>query len=162
MLKLAGIILISGGIAMAGFYKAFRIKESINIRKALFGFILRVQTSIESEKLSLNDIYLSYNNTVLDKTGFTEILKSGNENPFLHALEESELKLNKGIYEIYRDIAENLGKSRIAREESERLKRYISIIEKSEEELIKKDESAFILYRKLGILTGILAVIILI
>ena len=66
------------------------------------------------------------------------------------------------MFSIYLNLAGILGKSRSGKTEAENLSRYLAEIEKEEEKLIKSDESKIVLYRKLGILAGILAALIFI
>lgn len=161
MLKITGIILISAGITMAGCYKAHKIKEGILTRKALYCLILHIKSKIESSAARLPEIYASYDNTLLNKTGFTAYLKKGGIDAFSKALEYTHLNLPDTLCKTYGELASRLGKSRSVTEESRLIEDYVREIRAEEEKIIKNDEAKLVLYRKLGIIAGLLAAIIL-
>ena len=162
MLKLAGIILVSAAISFAGFHKALKIKDGIRTRRALLEFVLYVKRNIEASSSELSEIYKSYHDEALQKTGFLQILTSQDGNTLEYALKDSALQLPDSLSEIYLNLSRTLGKSRSAKTETENLARYICAIEAEEAKLIKNDETKLMLYRKLGLLSGILAALILI
>ncbi len=162
IIKYAGIILVSGGISMIGYHKAHKIKENIMTRKALYELVLYIKSCIEEASMPLFHIYALFENKHLEKIGFTEILKVGSTSSFKSALNNAQLYIPDSLMKIYLSLAESLGKSRSAKNESELLSRYIKSIEKEEEKLIKDDETKIQLYKKLGVLTGLLAALILV
>ena len=157
MIKLAGIILVSGAISLASSHKASLIKNNIRIRKELYEFVLHIKGCIETSSTELSEIYRTYTSETLQKTGFLQILSEADGNSFEYALKNSSLFLPGALFSIYLNLAGILGKSRSGKTEAENLSRYLAEIEKEEEKLIKSDESKIVLYRKLGILAGILA-----
>lgn len=162
VIKYAGIILVSGGISMIGYHKAFKIKENITTRKALFELVLYIKNCIEEASIPLAHIYSSFENKHLEKVGFTAFIKNNSTSSFEGALETIKYSLSDNMMKIYLSLAKELGKSRSAKNETELLSRYIKLIEKEEEKLIKDDDTKIQLYRKLGILTGLLAALILV
>jgi len=161
MLKITGIILISAGITMAGCYKAHKVKEGILTRKALYGLILHIKSKIESSAARLPEIYSSYDSAFLNKTGFTIHLKKGEIDAFSKALDCTPLNLPLSLLKTYKELASKLGKSRSVTEEARLLDDYACEIRAEEEKIIKNDEAKLVLYRKLGIIAGLLAALLL-
>ena len=162
MLKFAGIILVSGAVSLMGANKASAIKENISARRELLGLLIHIKRSIEHTSTPLNIIYGTFESKALERCGFSELLKSGRTDAFKDALCSSRLVLPEKTAVLYKEIAENIGRSCFKKKELDVLERYIPQISAVDDELEKEDLSKIKLYRKLGILFGILAAVILI
>lgn len=162
MLKLAGILLVSAAISMAGCYKAGRIKYNMNTRKELYELVLHLKNCIESSSMELSEIFRTCTGENLLKSGFIQKLQNSGESTFSDALKTTELNLPEQLFEIYLKLSKTIGKSRSAKTETETISRFLTEIENAEKKLAQNDESRIVLYKKLGVLTGILAALILI
>lgn len=162
MMKYAGIILLSGAISMYGAYLSNRVKEETAVRKALFDLLLHIKCCVENGALPLDEIYKSFDSKILEKTGFIAKLKGGKSDAFYIALTQSGIRVSEEIRELYLQTAQTVGKSRFRAEEAEQLSRYISLIQMREASVMKKDEARQELYKKLGVLCGLLAALLLV
>ncbi len=162
MMKYAGIILLSGAISMYGAYLSNKVKEETAVRKALYDLLMHIKCCVENGALPLDKIYKSFDNKILEKTGFLANLKSGKSDAFYFALTQSGIRISEEMRELYLQIAQAVGKSRFRAEESEQLSRYMSLIQMREASIMKKDEARQELYKKLGILCGLLAALLLV
>lgn len=162
MMKYTGIILLSGAISMYGAHLSNKVKEETAVRKALYDLLIHIKCCMENGALPLDKIYKSFDSKVLEKTGFLQKLKSGKSDSFYFALTESSIRISEEIRELYLQIAQAVGKSRFRTEETEQLSRYMSLIQMREAPIMKKDEARQELYKKLGVLCGLLAALLLV
>lgn len=162
MIKYAGIILLSGAISMYGAHLSLAVKEKAEMRTALLELVIRIKNEIEIGAVPMNDIFSLYENKYLEKIGFLSALKSGKPNAFSDAVDTVRSILPESLAKLYVNLAESLGKSRFKTAESEMLARYISQIEAEEKRLAENDLSKIELYRKLGILCGLMTALILV
>ena len=161
MLKYIGIILISLSVSMYGTYLSVKIRERKDIRNALLELLIYIKRSIENTYLPLDEIYKNFSNKSLEKIGFTKELCSGKKDAFLSAINIANAYLNNKLIELYHSISLSLGKSYSGNLESQKLAGYILMIEEECKTLDKEDNSKRELYRKLGLLCGLFAAIIL-
>ena len=162
MLKLTGIILISGAISMYGAYLSGNVKKSRAFRKGLAELLIHIKNGIDNGGIPLAEIYASFSCKALERCGFLAVLKDGKSESFSRALKGCEIKLAPEVSEIYERLSKDLGKSSSGKSESEKLARAIAIAEKEEKKLDAEDLSKIELYSKLGVLCGILAALLLI
>lgn len=161
MIKIIGIVFVTISLSVAGYLKAISIKEDIAVRKSLYELILLIKNRISTGGISLFDIYKDFSSEVLTKHGFTQKLTSKESNSLLYSLSTTDLRLPEEYKKLMCDFAADLGKSPYIKSELEQLDRYIYSVEKMNDELLKKDSARLILYKKLGLLGGLLAGIIL-
>lgn len=162
MAKYLGIILVSGAISLYGAYLSGKIQEQIALRKALYDLLLHIKCCIDNGALPLPQIYSLFKNPVLEKYGILEYLKRAGTDGIKAALNESTVKIDENIKSLYVQLSDTLGKSAFRTTESETLSRYISLIEIEEQKLIKNDQAKKELYKKLGILCGLMAALVLV
>lgn len=162
MLKLTGIILISGAISMYGAYLSGNVKKSRAFRKGLAELLIHIKNGIDNGGIPLTEIYASFSCKALEKCEFLSVLKDGKSESFSRALKKCEIKLAPEVSEIYERLSKELGKSSSGKSESEKLARAIALAEKEEKKLDAEDSSKIELYSKLGVLCGILAALLLI
>lgn len=162
MLKYAGIVLISGAISLYGAHLSYRLRRAGQIRGALYELLLHIKNGIDNGALPLDDIYAGFYNKLLDECGFLTPLKSRTPGALANALTNSDLRLPAEMERLYASLAGQLGKSGFRKSESERLARYMALIGLEEEKLRKTEEVRQVLYRKLGLLCGLFAALILI
>ncbi len=161
MLKYAGIIIISGAISMYGAYLSSRIIQQKRIRAALLELLVYIKSNIENAALPLETIYKNFSDKHLDKCGFTEKLQSARPDALLYALESTDIISGKRIKDLYTCIAKDIGTSPFRKVEADKLSAAISLIRSETEKLDKNDDSKSELYRRLGILSGLLSAILL-
>lgn len=161
MLKYIGIILVSGAISLYGAHRSFLLKAWRSEREALYELLVYIKNGIDNGALALGTIYGGFENALLEKKGFTSLLKSGAPDAFSRALEQSELRLCGETRRLYETLAANLGKSGFHAAESEQLTRYMNLIREENRKLDESEEIRQVLYRKLGILCGLLAALLL-
>lgn len=162
MIKYAGIILLSGAVSMYGAYLSLKVKENIKLRQALLELIIHIRSHVEASAEPIYDIFAIYESRQLEKAGVLAVLKSTEHNAFGKAIDGIYDTLPERIAILYATLASELGKSKSRTSEVEMLTRYISDI-KAEEERLKRDDFAKTeLYKRLGILCGLLLALILI
>ena len=161
MLKYAGIIFISVSISMYGAYLSNRVKERKEVRNALLELLVHIKRSIDSTSVPLYEIYKSFSSKTLEKTDFLNVLSSGEASALLSAIDTVSQHLNEKLKETYISVASSLGKSCSAESESQKLASAIMFIKEEGAKLDKEDDSKRELYRRLGVLCGLLAAVIL-
>ena len=123
--------------------------------------LYRIQNGIENGGLPLADIYNGFEAEQLEKRGFCQILKSGKPEALAQAVEAIRAYLPEECASCYGTLAKTLGKSASRKTESTVLARYIGEISALEKKYAVEDEAKCVLYRKLGILCGLFAALIL-
>ena len=162
MFKIVGIVCVSVSIGMYGLYKAHTIKANILFRRSLLELLIHIKNCIDTSGMPLCEIFSSYQNDVLQRAGFLEKLCTGQKDAFETALKECSYSLGEQTGQLYFELAEELGKSKHKKRETELLERFILLIRQKQEALEKDDEAKCVLYSKLGVLCAILFAIILI
>ena len=161
MLKIIGILLVSGAISLYGAHLSILRRQNAALRAELLELLVRIKNGIENGGLPLADIYAGFNGGITEKRGFCRVLKSGVPDAFARALDEVRAFLPEEYIKIYTALAENLGKSGFRKAECEALTRAIADITVLEKKYAAQDEAKCVLYRKLGVLCGLLAALIL-
>lgn len=161
MLKIIGILLVSGAISLYGAHLSAVRRQNAALRAELLELLVRIKNGIENGGLPLTDIYAGFNGKITEKRGFCRVLKSGVPDAFARALDEVRAFLPEEYIKIYTALAENLGKSGFRKAECEALTRAIADITVLEKKYAAQDEAKCVLYRKLGVLCGLLAALIL-
>ena len=161
MLKIIGILLVSGAISLYGAHLSAVRRQNATLRAELLELLVRIKNGIENGGLPLADIYAGFNGKITEKRGFCRVLKSGVPDAFARALDEVRAFLPEEYIKIYTALAENLGKSGFRKTECEALTRAIADITVLEKKYAAQDEAKCVLYRKLGVLCGLLAALIL-
>lgn len=161
MLKYIGILLVSGAISLYGAHLSVLRRQNAALRAELLELLVRIKNGIENGGLPLADIYAGFNGGITEKRGFCRVLKSGVPDAFARALDEVRAFLPEEYIKIYTALAENLGKSGFRKAECEALTRAIADLSALEKKYAAKDDAKCVLYRKLGVLCGLLAALIL-
>ncbi len=161
MLKYIGILLVSGAISLYGAHLSVLRRQNAALRAELLELLVRIKNGIENGGLPLADIYARFNGGITEKRGFCRVLKSGVPDAFARALDEVRAFLPEEYIKIYTALAENLGKSGFRKAECEALTRAIADLSALEKKYAAKDDAKCVLYRKLGVLCGLLAALIL-
>ena len=159
MIKITGIILISSAISACGAYLSAKITQRKKFRKALFELLLYIKTCIENGNLPLNRIYENFYDSDAEKYGFLTVLrKSGLKDALISVKDE----LPEELYELYLSFSESAGKSLYSSSESALCARYVELIKEKEKKIAEKEAVKQLLFRRLGILCGLLAALLLI
>ena len=161
MLKIIGILLVSGAISLYGAHLSVLRRQNAALRAELLELLVRIKNGIENGGLPLADIYAGFNGGITEKRGFCRVLKSGVPDAFARALDEVRAFLPEEYIKIYTALSETLGKSGFRKAECEALTRAIADITVLEKKYAAQDEAKCVLYRKLGVLCGLLAALIL-
>ena len=161
MLKYIGILLISGAISLFGAHLAAVRAGNARMRGELLGLLERIQNGIDNGALPLADIYAGFHGDILEKRGFCKALKSGTPDALSEALTLIAGDLPKECAETYFSFAASLGKSGFRKTESELVTRFKTNLSALEQTYVAEDTSKCVLYRKLGILCGLFAALIL-
>lgn len=162
MLKWFGIVLICSAISLYGAYRSHLLSQSVAVRAGLMELLLHLQNGIDHGALPLSELYADFENEALSRTGFCALLKSGEPNALLLALEKSELGLPESMRRKYADFALTLGKSSFRRQESERIDRFIGEIRAENEKTDAENATKRLLYSRLGLIGALLAALILV
>ena len=147
---------------MYGAYLAGRLGKNRALREALYELLIHIKAGIDYGAAPLSDIFASFHNELLNSVGFTPILKDGSHDAFRKAIESEVIKLPNEISKLYESLAASLGKSGLSKVESELVARYMSLISTEEDKLTKKEQVKQVLYRRLGLLCGLFAALLLI
>ena len=161
MLKIIGILLVSGAISLHGAHLSVLRRQNAALRAELLELLVRIKNGIENGGLPLTDIYAGFNGKITEKRGFCRILKSGVPDAFARAFEEVRASLPEDCAKLYTALSVTLGKSGFRKAECEALTRAIADITVLEKKYAAQDEAKCVLYRKLGVLCGLLAALIL-
>ncbi len=159
MLKITGIILLSSAISACGAYMSSKITQKRNFRKSLFELLIYVKVCIDNGALPLDRIYENFYDVRAEKNGFLRALRqSGLECALISVKDE----LPDEIYELYLSFAQSLGKSLYTSSESALCARYTELIKEKEKNYEQKEAVKQLLFKRLGILCGLLAALLLI
>jgi len=162
MIKYIGIILISGAISMYGAYLSYRVRTSAMQRKALLELMIYIKTGVENGPVKLCDIYASFDNKHLEDCGFIKLLHSPSPGSLEKALSESRIRIPENIKSLYIDFSKSIGMSSYKRDAISICERFTGLIKAEEAKISEKEEKKEQLYRKLGLLCGLLSALLLI
>lgn len=161
MLKLFGIFLVCSAITLYGFCRAKDIERQKQNRHALESLVLHLQNGITHGALPKEALYASFRNKRLEAEGFCEVLRNGEPDAFMLALESVPLGLSDDMRARYLSLAGAFGKSGFREMESERLTRFRNEIALENEKADKEDAARQRLYQHLGLLCALLAALLL-
>ncbi len=163
MLSLVGAALIIGASTVLGFSLAAEKKKRVLIAEAYLALTERIEDALPS-LLALEDILRGFENRTLEREGFFNILRNKNSSlpcnkRILYAIELH--REDKALYGILLPLARELGSTDYARQKRslEGARTTLAGLCKERHAAAEKAES---LYKWLGVLTGAMAVILLI
>jgi len=162
MLRLFGIILFSGTAAVYGIYLSMRISTGARQRKALISLMYAIKSGIQFGSSILSDVYGSFSDDTLEKAGFMKILRSGKPQALKDALGCKGLMLSKDVLCNLTEFSKKLGHSGFAENEELMCSRYIAMLEEEDRKLCVQEKVREDLCRRLGLLSGLFAALILI
>ncbi len=161
MLRLIGILLISVSLSLYGAYASARLAENAACRAELAELLFAVRTGIDHGALPLAEIYRSFSFRRLARIGFDRVLLAKPDASLADALEKAKPYLDGDVYELYADFASKLGKSGHVSAESALCDRYGALINEKEKSIRAREDVKRLLYRRLGLLAGLTAALIL-
>ncbi len=161
MIKYIGIILTSGAISMCGAFASCKIKSTSYQRKGLIELLYAIKSGIEYGGTALEEIYSHFENTALEKCGFIGILRQGQSNALENALNCTGLLLSDSDKALFFEFAKKCGKGFYAGNEKQLCSRYIALCELLDKKCSADENTKCMLYRRLGILCGLLFAVIL-
>lgn len=109
MIKLLGVSLISYAVFVAGRNISKSIKRKIDADDGIISLIEYTKEMIKSSGMSLNDIYVSFDDRRLDVDEFYEKLRGKECNCLISALGCLKEKCDKKIYEVATAYARSIG-----------------------------------------------------
>ncbi len=161
MIKYIGIILTSGAISLYGAFASSKVKSAAKHRKALIELLYAIKSGIEYGGVSLDEIFCTFENSTLEKCGFISILRSPSPNAFENALECENLLISETEKALFCEFAKKCGKSYYTFGEQKLCERYIALAEAQDKKLCADENAKCTLYKRLGVLCGLLFAIIL-
>ncbi len=161
MIKIVSIIFVSSAVSLYGMFAASSIRKAANQRKGLIELLYAIKSGIEYTGEDLCEIYRTFNNTYLEECGFCTILKSNSADSLRLALESGCLKIGETEKVLFYEFSKKCGRSAFATSEKQLCDRYIALSEALDKKLSVKENSKCELYRRLGVLCGLLTAILM-
>ena len=160
MIKYIGIILLSSSVCSYGFLMSKKLKQDHNVRNELTNLLRSIEHGIRYGSKPINQILSECNLPYLKKCGFITCLLSGcdireNTKSHLGMLTDEEKQRVTEFFSL-------LGRTGNSESELIFCKGYIEYFENFEKISQEQVKSKSLLYRKIGIIFGILAAIIFI
>ena len=161
MLKLIGIILLSGAVSMYGAFAASNISTAGRQRKAVISLMYAVKNGIEYGGTALDEIFANFESTELEKCGFLKMLQEKVPCALENALKSQGLLIGDREKALFTEFAVKCGKSPFADGEKKLCERYIALAENLDASLSADEKAKCELYRRLGVLCGLFSALIL-
>lgn len=158
-MKALGLFIVSAIPMALGFFWGAELEKAARIREALLSFLRRTRDAIARFQRSQEDIFLHYENAVLERIGFLPRLrKEVSSRPF-RAMERSlliiteETRLGDGEKKALLDFGKNFGLQSLKAQISD-LDSVISLFEEAVEKERRDLPSRIRLARVLGVTVG--------
>ena len=159
-MKLIGIAIIFICSAAAGFGYTAMLKQRQKYLDGLIKLVRFIRVQIECFSSPLDIIYADFTDEVLDKCGFTEILKNSGLSTALEQKKET-LALTDDTFELLSNFSSELGKS-FSDEQVKHCDRYISVLEETASEYAKELPKKCKTVKTLSLSVGAMAALLLI
>ena len=160
MIKYIGIFILSCSISVYGVILSNSLKEKLALKKEITFLLRNIERNIIYKSKSCIETVRQCGLPLLEKSGFCKSFSGCDSavtttNTHLSALDDEDRKM---LCEFF----SRLGKSSLGEYELQNLRYYLDYFEKSLTESEKNINTKIMLYKKIGLLAGILAAIILI
>ncbi len=160
MLKYIGIFILACSLSAYGVVMSSSLKAKNNLRKEILVLLKNIERSIKYGNTSVINIINECDLPYLNKCGFCKTFSG---------IHSAQAVVNSTLGELSTKDRENLvtyfsnfGKSQFCEYELKNCRYYIDYFEKTQSDIEKDIAVKINLYKKLGLLTGILSAIILI
>ena len=160
MIKYIGILILSCSLSVYGAILSDSLKQSHNLKKEITELLRNLERNILYGSKSCVEIIRECNLPLLTKSGFTDAF-SGCDNAEL-TISTYLSSLSANDRQMLGEFFSRLGKSAFCEYELKNLRYYLDYFEKTLEDSEKNVNSKVILYKKIGLIAGILAAIIFI
>ncbi len=164
MLKFFGIFLVFISVCVYGNMKALKIKEKLRQQDGFLSFLKYVRICVSTNGTPLCDIYRSFNNDTLQKSGFIGALTvTDSTDGIRYALErcKKSVLLDKADVDALCEFASAIQTAR-SRDEGEKLcDKYIGILELNFCSKREENEKKAELYKKLSVLVALSSALLL-
>ena len=160
MLKYIGVFILSASISAYGSFLSSSIKGSCSLRKEVLQLLKDIERAIKYGNGQIIEIVRNCKSPYLTKCGFcTSIYNTTNAET---AIATTLSALSEKDMEMLTDYFSKLGKTAFTELELKNCTYYIDYFEKTQNEYEKEVETKSLLYKKLGLIIGILTAIIFI
>ena len=160
MIKYIGIIIFCSAVSAYGAYLSHGISHALKIREELLSFIKHIENSIRYTNAPLYSIYASFTSNLLEKCGFTQVLKK--ESISEKDIDESLYMLSDDEKSLIYEMLQNLGKSHYTEKELSLISGCKAAFEEKSSRRQNDDKVRVLLYKKLGLIAALISAIILI
>lgn len=160
MLKIIGILIITGAATLGGYECTASLKKRIIALDSIIKMLDSLQAKITYFNLSLNDFLNEYSEPFLDSTDFLKKAKESGLTSALVAFSD-ELCLNDSDIKLLKEFAEGPA-AYTGKLEAQRIEYYKGEIEKISDEAKKAFPLKARLFSSVGLLTGILTAVLII
>lgn len=159
MLKLTGAVMIILAGSLVGYFKSLKLKTRWESLKKIIYSLHIMENEISYGRSSMDKILEKIR--VMNGLGFDVENKKSSEDAFLSAINKDELALSKGDEELMRSFSKTLGKTD-ARVQLKNIKNTVKSLEIMEKDAKLEYEKYGKMYRNMGMLLGLAAVILLV
>lgn len=160
MLKYIGILILACSISAYGTFLSSSLKATYNLRKDIIQLLKDIERSIKYGNVPIIEAIKSCKHPNLQKSGFCNIF-SGCENAEF-AINSTLYSLSEKDKEMLSNFFSRLGKSAYGEYELKNCRFFIEYFEKTQADSEKEITSKSLLYKKIGLIIGILSAIIFI
>lgn len=160
MVRYIGILILASSLSAYGSLLSLSLKSSNNLRKEIILLLRNIERCIKFKSCPVTEEIKNCNSPMLKKCGFCECLYRDDNakaavNSTLHTLSSKDREM---LCEYFSTI----GKSRYTEQELKTCRYYIEYFEQTQVQSEKDISTKINLYKKLGLLSGILTAIIFI
>ena len=159
MLKITGLCLIIVSSFVAAIYYSYLQKKKLTITQAFLDFIIYIKHRIIFFREEIDDIYSSYENVDLEKSGFMDLLA---ESSFENAIVNERIKhmLSSKSINALMDFGKKLGKSNLEGQRSN-CDVCTEALESEVQRMVDEAPQKGKVYSSLCIIAGLVAVLLL-
>lgn len=161
IVKLAGITVAAAAISVYGAYRAAQITGRRRLRAELDDAVRVIREGIVYGAAPLAEILATVETPLLDAYGFGRLLKSGGGDAFADALRSLRGVIDGETYALYALFAEKLGKGMHTESEEALCSRLLLKRERDEVKIEADEDGKALLYKRLGLLAGLAAALVL-
>ncbi len=153
LMKFIGAFAVSASSYLLCSYVKENLKEKMAQEDSFSELLLHIKNMISAGNMPLDEIYASFHNEALEKTGFCKTLKSGGVSTLYDSLEDNKkLSCDKRVYELMLQFSKNIGLCFSPEQGVFLCEKYISLIQSEVSSFRKDDIKKVQLYGKLAFL----------
>ena len=160
MIKIIGILILSSSISVYGTLCSSALKEAIRLRYEIIQLLNSIQNGIRYGSVPIDRIINDRKFPLIEKSNFYDLYNSGGN--MQDIIGECFKSLSKEDKDMLLSFFTTIGKTAYSEKEINLCFYYVDYFEKTQAEREKDTASKVLLYKKIGIVSGILCAIIFI